>query len=325
MAFPPGPVFQVIEGQVTFYERDDPTCTPKVVSKGQGYVDTGKGHIGRNESGAPAQGRLCYPCSGRKTISRRSWKRPRLSASSEGGDLSFFAFTRALGRAPSEPRSSHRDRLGSMPLASAVRLAYAALFDRESAGKAWSEGLPQSCRRRGRLQPPHGRGRGRHARAAEELPPRTDRPRDRRFHGRIIKLMGDGALVEFASVVDAVQCAAAIQRRMAERDQGVRRSAADPVSHRRQSRRRHRRRQRYLWRRRKHRRAPRGDGRARRDLHLRHGVRSRGAQGGCRLCRPRASSASRISPIRFAPIGVLLDPAESGKVVAAPRRPARAS
>jgi len=52
----PGPIFiQVIEGQVTFYERDDPTCTPKVVSKGQGYVDTGKGHIGRNETGAPAR------------------------------------------------------------------------------------------------------------------------------------------------------------------------------------------------------------------------------------------------------------------------------
>ena len=41
------------------------------------------------------------------------------------------------------------------------------------------------------------------------------------FHGRIVKLMGDGALVEFASVVDAVQCAAAIQRRMAGHDQGV--------------------------------------------------------------------------------------------------------
>ena len=52
----PGPVFiQVVEGQVTFYERDDASCTPKVVSKGQGYVDTGKGHIGRNETGAPAK------------------------------------------------------------------------------------------------------------------------------------------------------------------------------------------------------------------------------------------------------------------------------
>ncbi|QPB21086.1 adenylate/guanylate cyclase domain-containing protein [Rhizobium sp. 007] len=41
------------------------------------------------------------------------------------------------------------------------------------------------------------------------------------FHGRTIKLMGDGVLVEFASVVDAVQCAAMIQREMAGRDQGV--------------------------------------------------------------------------------------------------------
>ena len=52
----PGPVFiTVLEGKVTFYERDDPTCTPRVVSKGEGYVDTGHGHIGRNESGAPAR------------------------------------------------------------------------------------------------------------------------------------------------------------------------------------------------------------------------------------------------------------------------------
>ena len=36
-------------------------------------------------------------------------------------------------------------------------------------------------------------------------------------HGRVVKLMGDGALVEFASVVDAVECAAAIQRGVAER------------------------------------------------------------------------------------------------------------
>ncbi|WP_342238931.1 adenylate/guanylate cyclase domain-containing protein [Inquilinus sp. OTU3971] len=37
-------------------------------------------------------------------------------------------------------------------------------------------------------------------------------------HGRIVKLMGDGALVEFASVVDAVECAITIQRAMAERN-----------------------------------------------------------------------------------------------------------
>jgi adenylate cyclase len=37
-------------------------------------------------------------------------------------------------------------------------------------------------------------------------------------HGRTVRLMGDGALVEFGSVVDAVQCAVAIQRSMAERN-----------------------------------------------------------------------------------------------------------
>ena len=36
--------------------------------------------------------------------------------------------------------------------------------------------------------------------------------------GNIVKLMGDGALVEFASVVDAVKCALAIQMGMAERN-----------------------------------------------------------------------------------------------------------
>jgi hypothetical protein len=52
----PGPVFiNVISGTVTFYEVDDPTCTPRVVTAGQGYVDTGHGHIGRNESGSPAK------------------------------------------------------------------------------------------------------------------------------------------------------------------------------------------------------------------------------------------------------------------------------
>jgi adenylate cyclase len=38
--------------------------------------------------------------------------------------------------------------------------------------------------------------------------------------GRIVKLMGDGALVEFASAVDAVDCAIAIQRAMGESNEG---------------------------------------------------------------------------------------------------------
>jgi adenylate cyclase len=42
-------------------------------------------------------------------------------------------------------------------------------------------------------------------------------PKVSEHHGRLVKLMGDGALVEFASVVDAVECAAAIQEGVAER------------------------------------------------------------------------------------------------------------
>ena len=39
-----------------------------------------------------------------------------------------------------------------------------------------------------------------------------------KHHGRIVKLMGDGLLVEFASVVDALTCAVAWQNSMAERE-----------------------------------------------------------------------------------------------------------
>ena len=51
----PYPVFvTVISGEVTFYDYADPTCTPTVVTAGHGYVDSGRGHLGRNESGLPA-------------------------------------------------------------------------------------------------------------------------------------------------------------------------------------------------------------------------------------------------------------------------------
>jgi TolB-like protein/class 3 adenylate cyclase/cytochrome c-type biogenesis protein CcmH/NrfG len=46
------------------------------------------------------------------------------------------------------------------------------------------------------------------------------------YHGRVVKLTGDGALVEFASAVDAVECAVAIQSGMAERE------AAEPEERR---------------------------------------------------------------------------------------------
>jgi hypothetical protein len=52
----PGPVFiTVTEGTLTYYLYDDPTCTPHVVTKGSGFVDDGRGHMVRNESGQPAQ------------------------------------------------------------------------------------------------------------------------------------------------------------------------------------------------------------------------------------------------------------------------------
>jgi class 3 adenylate cyclase/TolB-like protein/Tfp pilus assembly protein PilF len=42
-----------------------------------------------------------------------------------------------------------------------------------------------------------------------------------RFHGRIVKTVGDGVLVEFGSAVEAVRSAVELQRGMVERNQGV--------------------------------------------------------------------------------------------------------
>lgn len=46
-------------------------------------------------------------------------------------------------------------------------------------------------------------------------------PSVKEHHGTIFKLMGDGFLVEFGSVVDAVACAAALQSGLAERNRAV--------------------------------------------------------------------------------------------------------
>jgi adenylate cyclase len=46
-------------------------------------------------------------------------------------------------------------------------------------------------------------------------------PEFAKHRGRIFKLMGDGMLAEFGSVVDAVECAAALQRELAKRNEGL--------------------------------------------------------------------------------------------------------
>jgi hypothetical protein len=57
----PGPVLiTVTQGTLTYYLYDDPTCTPHIASAvlpgvPNAFVDDGRGHMVRNESGAPAQ------------------------------------------------------------------------------------------------------------------------------------------------------------------------------------------------------------------------------------------------------------------------------
>src|ERR1700754_1116753 len=46
-------------------------------------------------------------------------------------------------------------------------------------------------------------------------------PEVAKHRGRIFKLMGDGLLAEFGSVVDAVECAVQLQRGMAERNSSL--------------------------------------------------------------------------------------------------------
>jgi len=58
----PGPVFIMVKsGEMTFYESDDPTCTPIRRKQGEGFLDVGDhAHIARNESGAVAENIVTY-------------------------------------------------------------------------------------------------------------------------------------------------------------------------------------------------------------------------------------------------------------------------
>src|SRR5947208_13690659 len=46
-------------------------------------------------------------------------------------------------------------------------------------------------------------------------------PKIAEYKGRIVKTTGDGILIEFPSVVEAVACAVAVQRGMAERNEAT--------------------------------------------------------------------------------------------------------
>ena len=61
-------------------------------------------------------------------------------------------------------------------------------------------------------------------------------PKIAEHKGRIVKTTGDGMLLEFPSVVEAVACAVAVQRAMAERNRGDARGSEDRIPHRHQSR-----------------------------------------------------------------------------------------
>jgi quercetin dioxygenase-like cupin family protein len=58
----PGPVFiLVVQGEMTFYESDDPDCKPIIRHAGQAYLDAGEhAHIARNETQAEARNVVTY-------------------------------------------------------------------------------------------------------------------------------------------------------------------------------------------------------------------------------------------------------------------------
>ena len=127
--------------------------------------------------------------------------------------------------------------------------------------------------RRRRLLASDGRGRGGDGASVREHR-EAARPIVAGFGGRIVKTTGDGLLLEFPSVVAAVECAIAIQKLMVERNADDARGEADRLPHRRQSRRRADRGRRHSGRRGQHRGAARRHLRARRRADFRRRLRT---------------------------------------------------
>src|SRR5215467_14176683 len=46
-------------------------------------------------------------------------------------------------------------------------------------------------------------------------------PKNKQYHGRVVKTTGDGILIEFPSVVDAISCAIEVQQGMRERNANI--------------------------------------------------------------------------------------------------------
>ena len=124
-------------------------------------------------------------------------------------------------------------------------------------------------------------------------------------HGRIVKRTGDGSLIEFRSVVDAVRCAIEVQNGMVERNAGRAAGAPHRVSRRHSSGRRRRggrRRSDGRWR--QYRRASGRHRQARRDLPLRErllaGQGTAGSRSRSILARLNSrTSSSRSGSIRL--------------------------
>ena len=134
-------------------------------------------------------------------------------------------------------------------------------------------------------------------------------------NGRVVKRTGDGALVEFRSVVDAVRCAIEIQNAHGRAQRRRAGRSADRIPHRHSSGRRGRgERRRSDGRRRQYRRAAGRDRRARRDLPFRGRLPAgeSAARSGGQRSRPDATQEHRRADPRLFAASRRSRPGEAG-------------